>query len=217
MSLSLAYTDTSQPNEAISPLSYIGISIPHTISCLFLPLFGFLLDHPRWIGNPPSVLFLANVLLALVHLGLLFNLSSPVLPLCLLGLALALYTAALWSGIARCVLQANHITPRPPKPSPVVPPSDDRPAPYNSAYGTFTPPYDTSEDTHANNPISTGEGGATALGYGIVTSVLNTSTAVVSLLLGLVENAAGFDGLEVVFVGLALAGAVACVSLGRMW
>ncbi|PLN83017.1 major facilitator superfamily domain-containing protein [Aspergillus taichungensis] len=193
------------------------MGIPHIISCLFLPLFGFLLDHPHWIGNPPSALLLANVLLALVHLSFLSSLSSPVLPLCLLGLALALYSAALWSGLARCVLQADHITPRPQKTHPHSPLPDDPSAPYDSAYGTFTPPHDTGEDTNANKPTPTGEGGVTALGYGIVTSVLNTSTAVVSLLLGLVENAAGFDGLEVVFVGLALAGAVACVSLGRMW
>ncbi|KAF7169361.1 hypothetical protein CNMCM5623_002124 [Aspergillus felis] len=55
------------------------------------------------------------------------------------------------------------------------------------------------------------------LGFGIMTSLLNASTAVVPILLAETEGMAGFDGLERVFLVLAVLGYLASVRLAWIW
>jgi hypothetical protein len=53
--------------------------------------------------------------------------------------------------------------------------------------------------------------------YGIMTSLLNLSVAVMPAILAVMRSMAGFTGIETVFVALSIAGIFASVKLFGMW
>jgi hypothetical protein len=79
-------------------------SIPYALSGILVPLFGLLLDLP-WFRSCPRALIASNFLLALAHLQFICRVM-PILPLCLLGIAFALYGVAFWAAVAQSLVFA---------------------------------------------------------------------------------------------------------------
>ncbi len=82
----------------------------------------------------------------------------------------------------------------------------------------------TDRDTESNDDANDEESGKSksnegllVVGYGIMTSLLNLSVAVMPAILAVTRTMAGFTGIETVFVALTIAGIFASASLFRMW
>ncbi|KAL4778258.1 hypothetical protein BJX76DRAFT_352755 [Aspergillus varians] len=173
---------------------------------------------------------MSNAFLILAHAVFLTDtLPGPILPLCLLGTADALLGVSFWASVVRCLLEAEphthahaHIR---------VPLLRNRSSRDRSVYDSREPmtvfPYPKSieeeeEGEYGNitadtepHPITRAEAVRT-LGLGIMTSLMNISTAVVPVPLALMENLAGLEGLEGVFLVLAGLGFLVAVRLAFM-
>ncbi|KAJ5133576.1 hypothetical protein N7526_004941 [Penicillium atrosanguineum] len=82
-----------------------------------------------------------------------------------------------------------------------MPDTRDRSSVDENEYGTIHLPTHLSDDRSdaadgENEPGEMGADGIITLGYGIMTSLNNLTTAVVPILLARIENAMGFTGLE---------------------
>ncbi|KAL5338960.1 major facilitator superfamily domain-containing protein [Aspergillus crustosus] len=197
-----------------------AMSILFTLSGLLVPFFGFLLDslHPIYL---PRALVASNILLLFGHAVLYTDTTNnPLPPLCLLGAADALLTVAFWASVARCLL----ILSSPQTHTPLLKSKDPG---YKTDYASLLPSQEPPthysardiEDppTEVTTPVSLPGETIRTLGIGIMTSLINISTAVVPLPLAVVENGAGFGGVEGVFLGLAGVGVVVCVRLVWVW
>ncbi|KAL4906423.1 hypothetical protein BDW74DRAFT_176751 [Aspergillus multicolor] len=190
-----------------------AMSIVFILSGILVPAFGLLLDSLS-SASYPRVLVVSNVLLALVHAIFLTGAgTSPILPLCLLGTADALFTVCFWASVVRCLLPPAtdlHVH------TPLLKAEDSGSERVCGPYGpaTDTPnPEEDRERLGAEN-LATPSGDAfRTLGVGIMTSLLNTSTALVPIPLAVMENLAGLAGLESVFLMLAFAAFLAAVRL----
>jgi hypothetical protein len=190
-------------------------SILFVLSGSFVPPFGLLLDCLS-STNHTRALITSNIFLLSAHAIFLTGVStSPTLPLCLLGTADALFSVSFWASVVRCLLPLSLPTETHPHNTPLLKTED----------GHTEQVYVSS--TISDNPESAGEGFADeagesavchsdavrTLGLGMMSSMLNTSTAVVPVALAVMENLAGLSGLEAVFLTLALAGFLATVRL----
>ncbi|KAL4870735.1 hypothetical protein BDV12DRAFT_195208 [Aspergillus spectabilis] len=196
-----------------------AMSILFILSGLLVPLFGFLLDTLHHI-NFPRALITSNILLLLGHtLFFTSKTSNPLPPLCLLGAADALLTVAFWASVARCLLLLS----APRVLTPLLPPKDSV---YKDDYEslitsreTTSPDYLAMQDEEAIPNVETTIPGETirTLGIGLMTSLINISTAVVPLPLAVMETVAGFEGMEGVLLGLAGVGGLVCMRLVWVW
>ncbi|KAL4775446.1 major facilitator superfamily domain-containing protein [Aspergillus nidulans var. acristatus] len=192
-----------------------ALSILFVLSGSFVPPFGLLLDCLS-STNHTRALITSNIFLLSAHAIFLTGVStSPTLPLCLLGTADALFSVSFWASVVRCLLPLSLPTETHPHNTPLLKTED----------GHTEQVYVSS--TISDNPESAGEGFADeaggpavchsdavrTLGLGMMSSMLNTSTAVVPVALAVMENLAGLSGLEAVFLTLALAGFLATVRL----
>lgn len=197
-------------------------SVPYILSGILVPPLGWLLDQPG-VNNCPRALVATNILLATAHVLFLSG-STPIIPLCLLGVAFALFGVALWAGVARCLVCIQSEQSR-------------RQADSRSQGGSalaasertgFMPRREITNATDRCN----GEGdplvdpqrradcdddGVFTLGFGIMTSLNNLSTAVVPVILAKLEELAGFTGLEAVFIALSVLGWIGSVRLAWAW
>lgn len=163
-------------------------------------------------------MIISNIFLLSAHAIFLTGVStSPILPLCLLGTADALFSVSFWASVVRCLLPLSLPTETHPHNTPLLKTEEGR---TEQVYVS---------STISDNPESAGEGLADerraggpavchsdavrTLGLGIMSSMLNTSTAVIPVALAVMENLAGLSGLEAVFLTLALAGFLATVRL----
>ncbi|OGM48676.1 hypothetical protein ABOM_001983 [Aspergillus bombycis] len=185
-------------------------SIPYILSGILVPPVGFLLDLP-WFRSPPRSLVLSHILMVAAHLMFLFKIG-PILPLIFLGTAYALYGVAFWAGLARCLCDLS------------VPTGSGNTSisgiEHHDPYGTLhssdhVPRPSNNEEEHSvkSTEEEAVDKGLITLGYGIMTSLLNLTTALVPVLLAGTENAAGFSGPEMVFLALA---AVGCIASARL-
>lgn len=139
------------------------------------------------------------------HLLLLYT-AQPIMPLCLLGIAYALYGVALWAALARSLLLiVESMSTKTLLDSPQAGIRDE------IGYGTVRPSTTSPEDPSGANvresePRPPDADSLIILGYGIMTSLNNLSTAVVPIFLAKVETLVGFAGLELVFFILSLLG-----------
>ncbi|RDW59296.1 uncharacterized protein DSM5745_10991 [Aspergillus mulundensis] len=192
-----------------------AMSIVFILSGILVPVFGFLLDSLS-SKNYPLVLITSNILLMLVHAIFITGAgTNPILPLCLLGNADALFSVCFWASVVRCLLPPRtdlHAYTPPLKAEDS--PSEHEYEPILSRPATDAP--DSEEDGGGLGAETLGIPSSDAsrtLGLGIMSSLLNTSTAVVPIPLAVMENLAGLAGLETVFLTLAFAGFLAAVRL----
>ncbi|KAH8817472.1 major facilitator superfamily domain-containing protein [Xylogone sp. PMI_703] len=197
-------------------------------SILMLP-FGFLLEIPRFSDKPRS-LIASNMMISLAHLALLFHILGVILPLCILGTAYALYDVALWAGIASTISSEDSTDSR--RRAMLFRLNDRGTA---STESQIEPAYDVLAtvdddlDSNLENSIeemvnpdhvedpAVEDDHMVAIGYGIATSFLNMSSAVVSVILAAMENIAGFPGIEISFAVLGGCGCLVSINLARMW
>ncbi|KAL3456577.1 major facilitator superfamily domain-containing protein [Aspergillus heterothallicus] len=210
--LALRFYDGDQPAAGAA------VSILFTLSGLLIAPLGFLLDMlPS--SSYPCALITSNALLMFAHgIFLMNSITAPIIPLCLIGLADALIGVAFWGSVTRCLLNVSFL--------------DDTVVRLNGDFYCETvykdeivplmqedidiPPFPNEETGIPAVPIMQGEAMRT-LGIGIMASLMNISTAVVPVLLAVVENLEGFMGLEVVFLALGLLGCMVCVKLAWAW
>ncbi|KAL3446188.1 major facilitator superfamily domain-containing protein [Aspergillus insuetus] len=195
-----------------------AVSILFILSGFLVPPFGFLLDALDSSGYPRA-LTTSNALLCLAHgIFLMCSVSSPVVPLCLLGAADALLGVAFWGSVTRCLLSvASEIQ------------GEAEPHYHGNCNTTHKdelvqllsedPEISSISIEEAAIPNITPMHGEAlrTLGIGIMASLMNICTTIVPVFLAFVENAEGFIGLEFVFLALALLGCVACVRLAWTW
>jgi hypothetical protein len=195
-----------------------AVSILFMLSGFLVPPFGFLLDTLDSSGYPRA-LITSNALLCLAHgIFLTCSVSSPVVPLCLLGAADALLGVAFWGSVTRCLLSfasQSHLEPQPHVISNCSTSYKDEPDRLLSG-GLDTTAVSIEEGANPGILPMHGEAIRT-LGLGIMTSLMNICTTIVPLFLAVVENAEGFMGLEVVFLTLAFLGCVVCVRSAWTW
>ncbi|CBF77657.1 uncharacterized protein ANIA_04374 [Aspergillus nidulans FGSC A4] len=161
---------------------------------------------------------LSNIFLLSAHAIFLTGVStSPTLPLCLLGTADALFSVSFWASVVRSLLPLSLPTETHPQNTPLLKTEDGR---TEQVYVSNTVS-DNSEsaregfadERRAGGPAVRRSDAVRTLGLGIMSSMLNTSTAVIPVALAVMENLAGLLGLEAVFLTLALAGFLATVRL----
>lgn len=174
------------------------------LSGVLVPPFGLLLELP-WFTIPQALL-IANILITSAHLAFFLRVAGCILPLSFLGIAYALYGVAFWAGLARSMLLAV---------------SEEPSLDLENSTPVLTADEDEELDNEANSDGDTHHDPArddlVTIGFGTATSLLNLSTALVPMLLAVVENHAGYSGLEMVFVALAGCGCLASMQLARMW
>lgn len=153
------------------------------------------------------------------HLLFLWK-KGPILPLCLLGIAYALYGVAFWAALARYLL---FIVESPPSAISHVPDTAQYLPPGSEHESLLcqdqTPNSLTAEEEPVENERAkiTADKSLITLGYGIMTSLLNLCTALVPVSLAGAENMAGFSGVEIVFLGLTTVGCIASIQLAQGW
>ncbi|KAL2840779.1 hypothetical protein BJY01DRAFT_218113 [Aspergillus pseudoustus] len=202
------------------PAAGAAVSILFVLSGFLISPLGFLLDALPASGYPRA-LITSNALLILAHgIFLTDSISTPIVPLCLIGTADALLSVAFWGSVTRCLLHATHAETRASRGRETCLKDELVPL-LREEMMDITPPPSTEggEDEEVGLrevPSMQGEAMRT-LGIGIMTSLMNISTAVVPAFLAVVENAAGFLGLEFVFLVLGVMGCVVCVRLAWTW
>lgn len=127
---------------------------------------------------------------------------GPVPPLCLLGIAYALFGVAFWTSLTRCLIFVGK-TWSAVKGNGIVQDAPDR------GYGTIDANQDSNNSENAQEVIT--------FGYGVMTSFMNLASGTVPILLAGAENIAGYAGLEIVFLALAGFGCLASAQLAWMW
>lgn len=194
-----------------------ALSILFVLSGSLVPSFGFLLDCFS-STNYTRALITSNIFLLSAHAIFLTGVStSPTLPLCLLGTADALFSVSFWASVVRSLLPLSLPTETHPQNTPLLKTEDGR---TEQVYVSNTVS-DNSEsaregfadERRAGGPAVRRSDAVRTLGLGIMSSMLNTSTAVIPVALAVMENLAGLLGLEAVFLTLALAGFLATVRL----
>ncbi|KAL4950516.1 major facilitator superfamily domain-containing protein [Aspergillus filifer] len=240
-----------------------AMSIMFTLSGLLVPPTGSLLDRfSSRRRSYPLALIASNLFLALAHaLFMAGELTSPVLPLVLIGGADALLGVSLWASVVRCLSpkgrfmdewgdgsESESESDRMDKP--LLEGEDkarNRKAGYesilsvesmesltdnnhnnNEGYSKPSPiahnvldqqstdldkDKDETVTTYSAQPRSQTQTQARTLGLGIMSSLMNLSTAVVPVPLAAMENIAGFDGVE---SGLLVLGVLGVLASGRV-
>ncbi|KAJ5343822.1 uncharacterized protein N7506_003646 [Penicillium brevicompactum] len=178
--------------------------IPYFLSGALVPLFGLVMNM-KFFQNYPLSLCATNIMMGTAHLLLLYT-AQPIMPLSVLGVAYALYGVAFWAALARSLLSTVESKSK----KAILDTSDENPHD-DTRYGTIRPPTTSSWDLHdanerTNELEEAGADSLITLGYGIMTSLNNLSTAVVPIFLAKVETLIGFKGLELVFIILSLLG-----------
>ena len=178
------------------------LSINYFLGSVLVPPFGLLLESPQF--TTPYALLISNIILLVAHLALYTRIMGVTLPLSLLGIADALFGAALWAGLARVILHTTG-----PKSSPNLESREH--------LLSDIPEGDRGGVSNINAVSDIKGEDLQAIGFGIAFAVLNLSTAVIPVPLSIIENAAGYPGLEAAFVVLAGSGCLACVALTRSY
>lgn len=179
-------------------------SIPYILSSVLVPPLGLLLDLPLF-NRYPTALIITNLLMFFSHLLFLARIDiGPVLPLCLLGIAYALFGVAFWTSLTRCLLFVAKSWSE--KFRGIVHSATER------QYGTIV-----TNDGGRDSTESVIYQEVTTFGLGFMTSLMNLATGAVPILLAGAENIAGYTGLEMVFLALAVLGCLASVHLAWIW
>jgi len=194
------------------------VGLTHIISgCLILP-FGWLLEQPRF-KKTPIALGISSAVLLTAHSIFLLQVFSPIIPVSLLGVGNGLFGTAFWPCVATIILK--HALPVPGRYELLQQQVDS-----TSTYEMVAVSQDsdiTDRDTESNDDVDEESGKSKSnedllvVGYGIMTSLLNLSVAVMPAILAVTRTMAGFTGIETVFVALTIAGIFASASLFRMW
>lgn len=130
---------------------------------------------------------------------------GPIFPLCLLGVAFALFGVAFWAGLTRCLLFVA-------KSASAKGRVNIHSAPERT-YGTIDS--DAEDNRESKDSVHYDE--VVASGFGIMASLTNLATGAGAILLAGAENIAGYTGLEMVFLTFAFFGCLASVHLALIW
>ncbi|KAH7418420.1 major facilitator superfamily domain-containing protein [Cadophora sp. MPI-SDFR-AT-0126] len=192
------------------------VSIVHFVGGVMPMFVGLLLEIPA-IRNYSLVLLFSQILMLIAHILFLADYGGLILPLSLLAVGNALFSAGIWASVSVSILQTN---------SPVdlaieleslfIDGEDDNLAEEELQDGEQrTLGTETLLPVVPYGPVEEGGGLGNVLlmtGYGIITSLMGISIVVTPFFLVAAEGWAGFSGLEMVFV--ALAGLGVLTSLG---
>ncbi|MCF8235010.1 MAG: MFS transporter [Bacteroidales bacterium] len=77
-------------------------SLLYWVTMFATPLFGLVVDR---FGRSATLMIFGSVLLTLIHLTFAITYFNPVIPLLLLGIAIALVPAAMWPSVAKIVAE----------------------------------------------------------------------------------------------------------------
>jgi hypothetical protein len=196
-------------------------SFAYLLSVVSVPISGVLLEM-SWLSIPLS-LVISSTVMALAHLALSLRMFGAVIPLLSLGTAYALFGTAFWAGVACSLLGVEIPEPASLSESQVLlldPGKLSQPTLESLSESQISILIDGSDLGRTELAQGKSSGGEleelTATGFGIVTSVLNTSCALIPMVLAGVESAFGYFGLEFVFVLLASFTCYASITLLRM-
>ncbi|TVY41987.1 Major facilitator superfamily domain-containing protein [Lachnellula occidentalis] len=209
----------------------IAVSIPNVLSGILVLPFGLLLEHPRFKFYPLSLLF-SSALIVVAHALFMVQIGGAIFPLCLLGVAYALFGVAFWPSVACSILQDSSTSLLP---LPLLDDNDRTDELEESLIARLQEPVDDSsplvdrerghidgdredrdEDSEVTERVGTNED-LVVIGYGILTSFLNLSMGIVPVVLAVMEVWAGYSGLEMVFVGLSVFALSASARLINIW
>ncbi|KAL4964822.1 major facilitator superfamily domain-containing protein [Aspergillus stella-maris] len=208
-----------------------AMSIMFTLSGLLVPPTGSMLD--RFSSRSyPIALITSNLFLALAHaIFMANNITSPILPLILIGVADALFGVSLWASVVRCLSpkglskDGRHCKSDMDKPL-LKGENMAQKGGYESIRSVSS--METLADNEVDQQSTDTDIDATVmtdslqtrsqtqirtLGLGIMSSLMNLSTAAVPVPLAAMENLAGFDGVE---GGLFLLGVLGVLASGRV-
>lgn len=159
--------------------------------------------------------------MASAHLAFYIHRCGAALPLLSLGVAYAFFGTAYWAGVARSLLSVE--LPEPPSLSasrePLLgfrEPEHPSAEPLGESQIVITRDGNNLPDTESGESTRVEHGleELTATGFGIATSLLNTSCTLAPMLLASVESKFGYPGLELAFVLLAT---FTCYASIRLW
>jgi hypothetical protein len=161
--------------------------------------------------NYPLILLLSSGMIFFPHILFLLNIGGPIFPLVILGIAYGLFGVAFWPAVAYCIT-----SPKPSSSEQLLGPrmateeaeSDIQP----DGESTGVP-----SDNLAPGHRPPQNDDLVLIGYGIMTTLMNMTMALVPVLLAAMETVAEDTGLELVFVALSTVGAIALVKLSRAW
>lgn len=112
--LCLTFYSAVFPFQAFSPdflLNKFGMSLTQSgkiasilywVTMFATPFFGFVVDR---FGKSATLMIFGAILLTLIHLTFAFTYFNPIIPLVLLGIAIALVPAAMWPSVAKIVAE----------------------------------------------------------------------------------------------------------------
>jgi hypothetical protein len=185
---------------------------------------GLLLEIPV-LRNYSLALLLSQILMLVAHVLFLMNYSGLIVPLSVLGVGNALFSAGIWASVSVSILQAQspaymsleleslrmeeqeHVAgseiEEAERNLPMLEAETDT-LDSEGLLGIDSSRLVVENTVHGNDLVM--------IGYGIITSLMSISIVVVPIFLAAAEGTAGFSGLEIVFVVLASIGV--CTSLG---
>lgn len=187
------YADNRSASNRIVPI----------LSSALVPVVGVVLELPPI--QTSHVLLSSFVLMVIGHAGLLFPIFGVLLPLSCLGTAFAAFGVSFWGAVLGCLVGADDAIP--------VPQDDDsdRLPRMGEAGEIGTDPDLESVDFRGQSGIDRSQ--FSALGIGLVTSVLNAVGAISPLILAAIKNVLGYFGVELAYGFLAAFGSAICLGL----
>lgn len=177
-----------------------------------MPMFlGMLLEIPI-LRNYSLALLYSQALMLVAHVLFLANYKDPILPLSLIAIGNALFSAGIWASVSVSILQVPILGELPLEQecipmenNPDVEPEEERNL--DSDHLLSTP----SDLPAVENRLPGND--LTVTGYGIITGLMGISIVVTPFFLTAAEALAGYMGLEIVFVTLASMGVLICLGL----
>ncbi|RDW74215.1 hypothetical protein BP5796_07657 [Coleophoma crateriformis] len=201
----------------------LAVSIVHFVGGVTPMFLGLLLEIPA-LRNYSLALFFSQVFMLVAHVLFLADYGSAILPLSLLGLGNALFSAGIWASVSVSILQAEGTEYMPLELELLRMEEQESVAGLDIEEGGNPSTLETEVGTldsegllgiDSKRPVAEEnehDNELVMIGYGLITSLMSISIVVVPIFLSAAEGWAGFSGLELVFV--VLAGIGVCTSLG---
>jgi hypothetical protein len=142
------------------------------------------------------------------------HLFGPVIPVSLLGVANSLFGVALWPFVASAILNNGSAAANRYQSLAQIP---DSPPENEVQLQDLSSNYQDHSDDLQEGDLSKKNEGMLVMAYGIMSSLLNLSFAVMPVILAFAKTIAGYPGMEMGFAALSVAGIVTSIQLVRIW
>ncbi|OKL61890.1 hypothetical protein UA08_02832 [Talaromyces atroroseus] len=187
----------------------LAVSIVHFVGGVMPMFLGMLLEIPV-LRNYSLALLYSQILMLVAHTLFLADYGEPILPLSLIAIGNALFSAGIWASVSVSIMQDEDSAEMPlelesTENAPEVELEEERN--FDSDRLLSIPPA-VEDKVHGDDLIM--------IGYGIITSLMGISIVVTPFFLTAAERWAGYNGLEIVFVTLASIGVLTCLGGSRL-